>query len=198
MKHEKELYLIYPLNTSSENPGNVHPGKPLFFSCKDTAEKMIREFKLHYGFLYDDEATQGERVYCLILEEYELDSPYRYQLSTRVYSPEGELLNDCIIPDDGPFLGRPESTINHRVGDFVETPCGDKLLFGIVAGQPACLCEENRQYGLSASDDCYVIIQHPDLEVNYAHTPMVFQPSREIPEEIQRDLTEALSKYKGS
>jgi hypothetical protein len=194
MKEEKMLFLIYPLNASSESPATIRPGKPIFFSNREKAESMISRFKELYAFLYD-EVTQGERVYCLIMEEYALDSPYRYQLSTRVYSPEGSLINDSLIPDDGPFLGRPRSTIQHQIGDLVELPCGDRLLFGIVVGQPACMCEENIPYGLSASDDCYTVIQHPDLDVNYAHSPMVFKPSRQISEEVRSALSEALKSY---
>jgi len=194
MKIEKTLFLVYPLNVSTEASANIKPGKPLFFSCMEKAEKMVKRFKDHYGFLYDIE-TQGERVYCLIIEEYAMDSPYRYQLSTRVYTPEGELLNDCMIPDDGPFLGRPISKMHHFVGDLVEIPYGERLVLGIVAEQPLCMCEENALYRLGASDDCYTVIQHPDHVINYAHTPMVFKPSREVAKDVRNDLEEALSTY---
>jgi len=194
MKETNALFLIYPLNVTSETQANVRPGKPLFFSNKEKAEEMIARFKEHYAFLYNEE-TQGEHVYCLIMEEYEMDSPFRYQLSTRVYTSDGKLINDCIIPDDGPFLGRPQSKIQHQIGDVVELPCGEQLLFGIVVRQPVCICEDNIPYGLSASDDCYTIIQHPDLEINYAHSPMVFKPTREISEEVRSTLSEALNAY---
>jgi len=195
MKIEMTLFLVYPLSVVSGVQDKIKPGKPIFFSEKEKAEKMVRSFKEHYSFLYDEE-VQGERVYCIIIEEYAMNSPYRYQLSTSVYSPEGDLLNDCMIPDDGPFLGRPTSKIHHFIGDLVEIPCGERLVFGIVAEQPLCMCEENATYELMASDDCYTIIQHPDHEINYAHTPMVFKPSREIEEEIKTDLNEALCSFK--
>lgn len=195
MTKENSLFLVYPLKISSEKPSNIKAGKPLYFSRKETAERMIAEYREHYAFMYD-ESVQEEKIYCLILEEFELDSMYRYQLSTSVFSPDGELLSDCLIPDDGPFPGRPESKIKHRVGDLIETPCGDNLLFGIIVDQPACLCEGSRHYGLSASDDCYTIIQYPGLEINYAHSPMVFHPTRNIPEETRKVLEDALDRYK--
>lgn len=197
MKKENELFLIYPLNVSSDHQAIIKPGKPIFFSEIEKAELMIQRFKELYAFLYD-ETSQGERVYCLVMETFAMDSPYRYQLSTRVYTPDGILINDCMIPDDGPFYGRPTSTIQHQVGDLVEVPCGDKLQFGIVAVQPVCLCEENKPYGLGASDDCYTIIQHPDMEINYAHSPMVFKPSRMISMTISQELTEALNVFNAS
>jgi hypothetical protein len=195
MKNEKSLYLVYSLNVSTNSSSNILPGKPLFFSSEDKAESIVKNFKEHYPFLYDEE-NQGYKIYCLIIEEFAMDSPFRYQLSTKVYSPDGILLNDCMIPDDGPFWGRPTSKIDHYIGDLVEIPCGEKLIIGIIAEQPLCLCEKNASYGLQASDDCYTVIQHPDHEINYAHSPMVFKPSRSIEDDILNDLKEALSEFK--
>lgn len=197
MKIEKTLFLVYPLNLTAGEQANIKSGKPIFFSEKVKAENLAKSFKDHYSFLYDPE-TQGEKVYCIIIEEYAMDSPFRYQLSTSVYTPEGELINDCMIPDDGPFLGRPESRMSHTVGDLVEIPCGERLVFGIVAEQPLCMCESNISYDLMASDDCYTIIQHPDHEINYAHSPIVFKPSRKMDDEVMNDLKGALYDYKSS
>lgn len=194
MKNEQALYLVYSLNVTTDHYAAIKPGKPLFFSSKLKAEDVIRRYKDLYAFLYDD-ASQGEKVYCLILETYAMDSPYRYQLATRVYTPYGRLINDCLVPDDAPFYGRPKGSIQHQVGDLVEVPCGDRLLIGIVACQPMCLCEGDKPYGLSASDDCYTIIQHPDLEVNYAHAPLVFKPSRTIDPAVNDVLQTALKTY---
>lgn len=194
MKKEAALYLVYALNVSTDASATIKPGKPLFFSSKAKAEALIHRYKAYYAYLYD-EASQGERVYCLILETYALNSPYRYQLATRVYTPDGRLINDCLVPDDAPFFGRPRSRIQHRVGDLVEVPCGDRLIIGIVAGQPLCLNDGKTAYGLTASDDCYTIIQHPDLEVNYAHAPMVFKPSRTVAPAVCEALRSALREY---
>jgi hypothetical protein len=194
MKTDKTLYLVYPLIVSTLNQTTINSAKPLFFSEKNKAESMIKNFKEHYGFLYEIE-NQEEKVYCIVMEEYALDLTYRYQLSTRVYNENGDLLNDCMVPDDGRFIGRINTTVYHRVGDFVEIPCGDNLKIGIVAEQPLFINESNSEYNLTASDDCYTIIEHPDHLINYAHTPFVFKPQNQINEDIQQELKEALSDY---
>ena len=193
--NEWRLFLVYSLNICFDNPVNISPGKPLFFSNKKKAEEVISRFKDHYPFLYGD-SLHEERVYCLVLEEFELDSPYRYQLSTSVFSPEGQLLTESLVPDDGPFLGRPEKTMYHEVGEVVELPFGNQLVFGIVVEKPMCFNEGAGLYGLTASDDCYTVIHHQSREVNYAHSPMVFKPSRDVPEEVRKDLTFAFEKCK--
>lgn len=194
MKTEKTLYLVYPLIVSTLNHTTINSAKPIFFSEKEVAESVIKNFKKYYGFLYDPE-NQEEKVYCIIMEEYALDFTYRYQLSTRVYNANGDLMNDCMVPDDGQFIGRVNTSVFHNVGDFVEIPCGEYLKIGIVAERPVCINESNAEYNLSASDDCYTVIEHPDHLINYAHTPFVFKPSRQINEEIQRNLKDALSDY---
>jgi len=186
----KRLYLVYSLNTSNTNQSSIHPGKHLYFSSQENAESVIRSYKELYPFLYDDE-IQGEHLYCLVMEEFELDNTYRYQLSTRVYSPEGELLCDSVVPDDGPFLGRPEHTIYHEIGEVVEIPYGDKLIFGIVIEKPLCFNEDIERYAYTASDDCYTVIHHDGFEINYAFAPLVFKPTRIVSEKIREDLLSA-------
>lgn len=183
----RRQFLVYSLNMSLDVSARIIPGKPLFFSCKEKAEEVISRFKYLYPFLYD-EKLQGERVYCLVLEEFELDSPYRYQLSTSVYSPEGLLLCESIVPDGGPFLGRYESSIYHEIGEVIEMPFGDQLIFGIVLEQPMSFNEAAGAYGYTASDDCYTVINHPNHEVAYVHSPMVFKPTREVPDTVKEDL----------
>ena len=182
---ERRLFIVYALSTTLCEPVNIRPGKPLYFSSKETAEIVIQKFKELYHFLYED---AEERVYCLVLEEFELDSPYRYQLSTSVYSPDGLLLTDSIVPDDGPFYGRPENTIHHEIGEVVELPFGDQLVFGIILERPISFNEAAGVYGLTASDDCYTVIHHKTHEVNYAHSPMIFKPTGEVPEDVRKDL----------
>ncbi len=195
MKKEHNLFLVYPLISSKVDKSRIYPGKPVYFSNKAKAEQMAKTFKDHFGFLYD-EVIQEEKVYCIIIEEYEMDTPYRYQLSTLVYDCDGILLNDSNTPDEGPFLGRDKTEIKYTIGDFVEIPCGEKLIVGIVAEQPLSMCEIESDYSLNASDDCYTIIQHPDHEINYAHTPLVFKPSIDINEVIKDDLKNALIRFK--
>jgi hypothetical protein len=155
---------------------------------------MIAHFKDRYAFLYD-EKSQEEKVYCLIMEEFAMNTPYRYQLSTRVYTPDGVLINDCNVPDDGPFLGRTPTSMDHQIGDLVEIPHGDKLLFGVVAEKPVSSDETNPTDNLGASDDYYTVIQHPAMEIDYAYSPFVFKPSRQIPDDVCYQLSEALAAY---
>lgn len=195
MKNQKRgLYLVYSLNVSKDKPTCIRQGKPLYFSSKENAEDIILRFKDLFAFLYED-LTQGSSVYCIVLEEFELDSPYRYQLSTRVYSPDGLLLSDCIVPDDGPFFGRAKNSIHHGIGEVVELPYGDQLVFGIVIEQPACFNEHVKKYGFTASDDCYTIIHHPSHEVNYAHAPLVFKPTKAVSETVREDLQQAFLEF---
>lgn len=188
MEHDEQgVYLVYALNLNKSEPNGIQPGKPLYFSNRENAEDMIRRYREIYHFLYEKNADS--RVYCLILEKYALDFQYRYQLSTWVYSPEGRFLSDCTIPDDGPFFGRQRSGICHEIGEIVEIPCGDRLIYGIVVEQPLCLNEDNRvDYGYTASDDCYTVIQYPDHEIHYAHSPMVFKPTTVISDTIKEEL----------
>jgi hypothetical protein len=184
------VYLVYALTLNNAEPNRIQPGKPLYFSNREKAEDVIRRYREIYHYLYDVHAES--RVYCLVLEEYALDSPYRYQLSTWVYSAEGVFLSDCVVPDDGPFFGRQKSGICHEIGEIVEMPYGERLVFGIVVEQPLCLNEENRiDYGFTASDDCYTVIQYPENEIHYAHSPMVFKPSVSISENVREELQNA-------
>ena len=188
MEHKEQgVYLVYALNLNKTVPNSIQPGKPLYFSNRVNAEDVIRRYHEIYHYLYDVNADS--RVYCLVLEKYALDFLYRYQLSTRVYSAEGHFLSDCIVPDDGPFYGRQRSGICHEIGEIVEIPYGERLVFGIVVEQPLCLNEENRiDYGFTASDDCYTVIQYPENEIHYAHSPMVFKPSTAVSDCVKDDL----------
>lgn len=196
MEHnEQGVYLVYALNLNKSEPKSIQPGKPLYFSNLENAENVIRRYREIYHYLYD--AHADSKVYCLILEKYALNFQYRYQLSTRVYSAEGHFLSDCAVPDDGPFYGRQKSGICHEIGEIVEIPYGERLVFGIVVEQPLCLNEENRvDYGFTASDDCYTVIKYPENEIHYAHTPMVFKPSTAVSESIKEELQIAFEQIK--
>jgi len=184
------VYLVYALNLNKSEPKSIQPSKPLYFSNREQAENVIRHYREMYQYLYDAHAES--RVYCLILEKYALNSPYRYQLSTWVYSADGVFLSDCNVPDDGPFFGRQKSGICHEIGEIVEIPYGERLVFGIVVEQPLCLNEENLiDYGFTASDDCYTVIQYPDNEIHYAHSPLVFKPSTIVSENVKDELKSA-------
>lgn len=188
MEHKNQgVYLVYALNLNKSEPNSIQPGKPLYFSNREKAVDVIHRFNEIYPFLYGP--NTDSRVYCLVLEKYALDMQYRYQLSTWVYSAEGLFLSDCVVPDDGPFFGRQKSGICHEIGEIVEIPYGERLVFGIVVEQPLCLNEENRiDYGFTASDDCYTVIQYPDHEIHYAHSPMVFKLSEAVSDTVREEL----------
>jgi len=188
MEHKNQgVYLVYALNLNKSEPNSIQPGKPLYFSNRENAVGVIRRYHEIYHYLYD--ANADSTVYCLVLEKYALDFQYRYQLSTWVYSAEGHFLSDCVVPDDGPFFGRQRNGICHEIGEIVEIPYGERLVFGIVVEQPLCLNEEKRiDYGFTASDDCYTVIKYPENEIHYAHSPMVFKPSTSVSESVRDDL----------
>jgi hypothetical protein len=188
-KQEQGVFLVYALKLIKTEPKRIQPGKPLYFSDREKAEEVIRRYPEIFPFLYEDDSSD-ERVYCLVMEQFAMDSPYRYQLSTWVFTPEGKYLCDCIIPDDGPFLGRQRSTICHKIGDIVEMPYGERLVLGIVIEQPYSFNEDARDYGFTASDDCYTVINYPDNEVYYAHSPMVFKPSESVSDSVREGLHE--------
>ena len=194
MEHKEQgVYLVYPLNLNKSEPNSIQPGKPLYFSDREKAEEVIRRYHEIYHYLYDSNAES--KVYCLVLEKYALDFQYRYQLSTWVYSADGLFLSDCVVPDDGPFYGRQKSGISHEIGEIVEIPYGEHLVFGIVVEQPLCLNEENRvDYGFTASDDCYTVIQYPNNEIHYAHSPLVFKVSSSVSENIRENLQQAFQR----
>lgn len=183
------LFLVYSLNIINDDALSIHPGKKLYFSQLEKAEDFILRFSENFSFLYDE--NQDEHVYCLVMDEFEMDSTYRNQLSTRVYSPEGQLISSCMVPDDGPFLGRPKMHMHHEVGDVVEFPYGNQLVFGIVVSQPMCFNEHAGEYGLTASDDCYALLHQRSPEIDYAHAPLVFKPTHEISDEVKMDLQTA-------
>lgn len=192
-KQKNELFIVYSLNKSSEDRNNIYKGKPTYFSTREKAEELISRFSDYYSFLYEDLKT-SDHVYCILMEEFGLDSPHRYQLSTRVYSPEGLLISESIVPDDGPFYGRPENSIQHKIGEVVELPFGDHLAYGIVVRQPLCLKEDFKIEGLMASDDSYEILQHRCHEIDYVFAPMVFKPTKDVPDIIRKDLEYAFEK----
>jgi hypothetical protein len=173
------LFLIYALFLEKSDERIIQTGKPLYFSSSENAIETIRTFSTHYPYLYND-STSDQQIYCLIMEQYALDTTYRYQLSTWVFSKDGALLCDSLVPDDGPFWGRQKSAICHQLGDLVEAPLGNKLYYGIVIEQPISFNENVGDYGLTASDDCYAVMRYPDKEIFYAHAPFVFKPTGKV------------------
>lgn len=195
---ENGLYLVYALLLNKKEFNTIQKGKPLYFSQLNKAVDAIERFTEHFPFLYE-ESSSDVRVYCLVLEQYALNTTFRYQLATWVYSADGKLLCDCEIPDDGPFLGRQKSEICHEIGEIVEFPLGNQLYYGIVVEQPIFFSEEASKYGYTASDDCYGVLRYPEKEVVYPHAPLVFKPKQIVSDSVRSELQSAYhSTYKVS
>lgn len=184
-----ELYLVYALMIEKTKERNVYREKPLFFSNRQKALEVVEHYQVHFPFLYES-PENNHSIYCLVMEQFALDSTYRYQLSTWVFDQQGRLLCDCLIPDDGPFHGRPDESICHQLGEIVETPLGNQIFYGKIVEQPLRMNEKGNLYGLTASDDCYGVMRYPDGSIFYAHAPMVFKPTLEIDAEILRFFQE--------
>ena len=195
MEHHNEgIFLVYALILQKTNSNGIRPSKPLYFSNKEQAMVAVRQYADYFPFLYHGDDSE-ERVYCLIVECFALNLSYRLQLATWVFSPEATLLSECLVPDDGPFLGRANHTIEHRIGEIVEVPIGDQLVWGVVLEQPLCFHESNLKYGYTASDDCYTILCYPDHELHYAHAPFVFKPEIQPNSDIEATLRKAVTSF---
>lgn len=194
---EKRLFIVYSLNLIANEHSAIKTGKQLYFSNLEKAEDCVQKYNEVYPFLYES-TIHSESVYCIVIEEYGLDSHYRCQLSTRVYSPSGLLLSDSLIPDDGPFMGRQPDAIHHDIGEIVEIPYGSELVFGIVLEQPMTFSESAAKYGYTASDDCYTVIHHNKNDVSYAYAPLVFKPTVNLSQKVKEDLISAYKQFSGN
>jgi hypothetical protein len=192
---ENELYLVYALLLNKTEVNTIQKGKPLYFSHLDKAVNAIKRYPEHFPYLFE-EKTSDFKVYCIIMEQYALNTTFRYQLATWVYSSDGALLSDCKIPDDGPFLGRQKNTICHEIGEIVEFPLGNQLYYGIVVEQPISFNEDAGKYGYTASDDCYGVLRYPENEVVYPHAPLVFKPKNHVLESVRLELQSAYNSVK--
>lgn len=187
------IYALSALSTEKESSAVLSKSTVLYFSDQNRLEQAVNEYKQAYSFLYDEHDGTKE-LYCLMVEEYRVNTLYPQKLSTRVYSPDGVLIEDCDIPDGAHFAGRKEEQLMHKVGDIVETPYGENLCLGIVVDRPP-VQEREASYPMSASDDSYTLLLYPSMELDYAHTPLVFKPRHQVKEEIRCQLQEALAQY---
>ncbi|MCK9301125.1 MAG: hypothetical protein PHT87_00560 [Bacteroidales bacterium] len=188
------LFSLYALSVESKSEKKlIKRTSSLFFSSEEKAAKAAQEYKHYYACMFDP-TTNAEELYCIIVEGRKLDSMYKDVLSTKVYSPEGQLLDSCELADGELFNGRKKESLFHQPGDIVETPCGEELCLGIVLGQPPVFNENQSLYGLSSSDDSYTLIKYPSMEVDYAYAPLVFKPRYMIDDAIKQQLMAAWKK----
>ncbi len=188
------LFVLSALNTNEECPGELQQSRPLYFSSLKQAQIAAACFRQAYSFIYECGAN-SKSLYCLVLEEYEMDSIFQLKLSTRVFSAEGEELDCSIASDDGQFTGRPEKLQRHKVGDIVEATCGEHLNLGIVLQRPLTEKEVARKVSGKVQDDCYTILSYPSLDVDYVQSPFVFTPKGQVDNDVCAYLHEAMDAY---
>lgn len=162
----------------------LRQGLSLYFSDMDEAETAVRRYRDAYHFFYDLEAGSME-LYCLLLDEYELDCIYPKKLSTRVYSPQGVLKDEMKVCEDDESYGGAPAASAFLEGDIVEAPLGENLRVGIVLQCP------NR-------DDVehYKILFYPNMEEEYVYAPLVFEPLHPVPGRVSLALQHLWAAYK--
>lgn len=188
------LFVLSALNTNEECPGELQQSRLLFFSSLKQAQIAAACYRQAYSFMYECGAN-SKSLYCLVLEEYEMDSIFQHKLSTRVFSSEGEELDSSVSPDGVPFTGRPEKLQRYKVGDIVESTCGEHVNLGIVLERPLTEKEVARKSSDKQHDDCYKILSYPSLDVDYVHSPFVFTPKHHVDNDISSYLHEAMDAY---
>ena len=186
MTPSTSLFVLNALNLdrSCEPEPLLRQGLSLYFSDMDEAENAVSRYQEAYHFLYDSQDASME-LYCLLLDEYELDCMYPKKLSTRVYSPQGLLKEQMKVCEEGSVYGESMIVTAFLEGDLVEAPVGELLRLGIVLQTP------NKK-----DDDHYKILFYPDMEEDYIYAPLVFEPSRPVSKRISFALRQAWTAYK--
>lgn len=188
------LFCMYALSVELKTEKKlIKRTSSLYFSSEEKAVQAAKEYRQYYACVYDP-VVSAEELYCIIVEGRKLDSIYKDVLFTKVYSPEGQLLDSCEVADGEPFQGRKKESILHQPGDLVEIPFGEELCLGVVLGQPPVFNENQSLYGLSSSDDSYTLLVYPSMEVDYAYAPLVFKPRFKIDEAAKQNLLAAWKK----
>ncbi len=179
------IFVLNALNLElcRENGSVLRQGLSLYFSNLMEAEQVIKDYRNAYRFFYEEETSSLE-LYCLLLDEYQMDCVYPKKLSTRVYSPDGFLKDRMRVCEEGEDYGESPVMSGFLPGDLVEAPIGEYLQTAIVVFAP------------SAPDyDYYQLIVYPSMETEYVYAPLVFPPSRPLSNLLCHQLTAALKTY---
>lgn len=173
---KNSVFVFYALSRCQPESDQLRQSAPLYLSSREQTDQMASHYLSDYAFLYDNE-TDRNCLYCLLAEEYLLNAVYPQKLSTLVYSPQGALMN----------------TSDYRVGEIVESACGERLSLGIVAEPPASFSDA----GMSPdeTEDCYAVLSYPSLEMDYRQSALMFEPRQKVTEGIEEVLREALQEY---
>ncbi len=189
------LFNLYALSVELKSEKKlIKRTSSLFFSSEEKAAQAAKEYRHHYACVYDT-TVSAEELYCIIVEGRKLDSIYNDVMCTKVYSPEGQLIDSCEVADGESFQGRKKEYVFHQPGDLVEIPFGEELRLGVVLGQPPVFKENQSLYGLSSSDDSYTLLVYPSMEVDYAYAPLVFKPRYKIDEAVKQNLLAGWKKH---
>ncbi|GHT51733.1 hypothetical protein AGMMS49982_09960 [Bacteroidia bacterium] len=186
-----------------------HPWELGIFSSLKSAESAMLK---HIGE-NDARAEYKDDVYCFFIKEYAEDVlSYSMHESERVYSPTGDLLDECLLSEleCEAFFGRPQEKIRFKKGDIVEVLEYDQVELGIVNATPetpermqeriAYVTEHypntRHIFQSDVTDDCYMVysgdIKDKDEDYHsHPHSCHVFAPRFPIPEDIKNKLIEA-------
>lgn len=162
-----KLYILYALNVEYRQSTDavLSQGASLYFSDMEKVEEMLKSYRHRYACFYDPEVSDTQ-LYCLIVDEYEMNVIYPKKLSCRVYSPEGLMKSRMSVCEDEQAYGRVLPSPDFKEGDVVEAPIGDYLQTAIVLACP-----------VSKEENYYTLLVYPDMEVEYVYAPLLFKPS---------------------
>jgi hypothetical protein len=155
---------------------------------------------------YISEAEQYGDVYCFFIKEYATDVlSYSMIESERVYSPTGELIDECLLSEleCEAFYGRPAEKIRFKEGDIVEILQDDHVELGVIFALPLSIetVQKKNLCSCDSSDDCYGIYYCAPLEQEniekfdlHDHVPCcyVFAPRFPIPENLKLRMKEII------
>jgi hypothetical protein len=148
----------------------------------------------------EKECGRHDEVFGFLIYEFELDKlNYSITKTKRNYLPDGSLLDENLLYDDGSeeFFGRPADKMRFCKGDLVEVYYGDEVRLEIVGDlppSPEWVSERKSKYSnfrLDASDDCYYTLPVSDDVDDHSHPdtvnmfPLRFPVSDELKSKLE-------------
>ncbi|MBO5916601.1 MAG: hypothetical protein J6Q25_06780 [Bacteroidales bacterium] len=185
MSSENSLFILYALNVEyrPSEGALLSQSASLYFSTLDKVEEVVGSYRQRYACFYDASVTDTQ-LYCLVVDEYEMDVLYPKKLSVRVYSPEGSMRHQMRVCEDEESYERVLPPSQFFPGDLVEAPIGDYLHTGIVLECPK-----------SKEDNYYTLLVYPELEQEYVYAPLLFEPSLSLDDRVTNVLLQAWEHY---
>ena len=185
MSSENSLFILYALNVEyrPSEGALLSQSASLYFSTLDKVEEVVGSYRQRYACFYDASVTDTQ-LYCLVVDEYEMDVLYPKKLSVRVYSPEGSMRHQMRVCEDEESYERVLPPSQFFPGDLVEAPIGDYLHTVIVLECPK-----------SKEDNYYTLLVYPELEQEYVYAPLLFEPSLSLDDRVTNVLLQAWEHY---